>query len=195
MSKTKKEDCRTVSIYDFKKWHRLNSFDSGTITWTTSPSGNKNSISYTIRIDDENHDSYLKLNYTITDQWTNEKHHIDQKYPIISLPCHYGGKRYFFKCSLFKNGIHCGRKVAKLYLGAGIKYFGCRHCYDLTYESRFNNFSYSMTDIDAYGETIKRWYYRDKPTKKHIIYLKKNASLERGFIRMTQKLTNLYGRI
>jgi len=29
----------------------------------------------------------------------------------------------------------CGRRVAKLYLPRGARYFGCRHCYDLTYLS------------------------------------------------------------
>lgn len=183
MSKTHKENCRTVSIYEFKKWNRLNGFDSGMITWTNSWSEKKNSVSYTIQID-KNEESYLKLTYTITDQWTNEKYDIEQKYPIVSLPCHYGGKRYFFQCSLFKNGIYCGRKVAKLYLGAGIKYFGCRHCYDLTYESRLNDFSYCAIDIDEYGDTIKRWYYRGKPTRKHILYLKKEMSLNRSFFRL-----------
>lgn len=187
MSKTRKEDCRTVSIYDFKKWDRLNNFGSGIITWTSSSSGNKNSISYIIQIGDDDADSYLKLTYIITDRWTDEKYDIEQKYPIVSLPCHYGGKRYFFKCSLLKNGIYCGKKVAKLYLGAGIKYFGCRHCYDLTYESRFNDYSYCMSDIEEYGNTIKRWYYRGKPTRKHILYLKKEMSLNRSFFRLARR--------
>lgn len=185
MSKIHKEDCRTVSIYDFKKWGRLNGFDSGMITWT-SPGGNKNSVRYAILIGNDQ-ESYLKLTYTITDHWTGEKHDIEQEYPIIPLPCHYGGKRYFFQCSLFKNGIYCGRKAAKLYLGAGIKYFGCRHCYDLTYESRINGYSYCIPDIEEYGDSIKRWYYRGKPTRKHTIYLKKEASLNAFLFRLTRR--------
>ena len=33
------------------------------------------------------------------------------------------------------NGHACNRRVAKLYLPPGGRYFGCRHCYRLTYRS------------------------------------------------------------
>lgn len=191
MGKIQKEDCRTISIYDFKKWNRLNGFDSGMVTWTSSWSEKKNSVSYVIRIGENMWDSYLELTYTITDSWTDEKIDIKQKYPIVSLPCHYGGRRYFFKCSLSKNGVYCGRMVAKLYLGAGIRYFGCRHCYDLTYASRINGYTYCIPDIEEYGEKIKRWYYRGKPTRKHRMYLKKESSFEKDLIRMAGRLGGL----
>lgn len=42
--------------------------------------------------------------------------------------CNYGGLRPWFICP------HCHRRVGKLY-GAG-KYFLCRHCYNLAYESQ-----------------------------------------------------------
>ncbi len=188
MSKIQKEDCRTISIYDFRKWNSLSYYSSGMVTWTSSMSGDKNHVGYIIEIRDDGQESYLKLTYTITDRWSDEKHHIDQKYPIVSIPCHYGGRRYFFQCPLSRNGIYCGRKVAKLYLGAGIKYFGCRHCYDLTYGSRINGYSYCIPDIEKYAESIKRWYYRGKPTRKHLIYLRKESSFENSFIRIAGRL-------
>ena len=33
------------------------------------------------------------------------------------------------------NGRDCNRRVAKLYLPPSCRYYGCRHCYDLTYKS------------------------------------------------------------
>jgi len=33
------------------------------------------------------------------------------------------------------NGRGCGRRVGKLYLPPGGRYFGCRQCHDLTYTS------------------------------------------------------------
>jgi len=45
-------------------------------------------------------------------------------------PCNFGGERPWFICP----GVACGRRVAILY-GQG-KYFLCRHCYDLRYESQ-----------------------------------------------------------
>jgi hypothetical protein len=44
--------------------------------------------------------------------------------------CNFGGGRPWFVCP----GVACGRRVAILY-GPG-KYFLCRHCYDLRYESQ-----------------------------------------------------------
>jgi hypothetical protein len=49
-------------------------------------------------------------------------------------PCNFGGERPWFVCPGAVNGKRCGRRVAILY-GPG-KYFLCRHCYDLRYESQ-----------------------------------------------------------
>ncbi|MHC4269878.1 MAG: hypothetical protein ACYSWS_04665 [Planctomycetota bacterium] len=54
------------------------------------------------------------------------------KVRFVSTPCYYGGQRWWFICPLVVNGEVCGRRVGVLYLGGG-EYFGCRHCYDLTY--------------------------------------------------------------
>ena len=56
----------------------------------------------------------------------------DVKEPVSLewTPCNFGGERPWFVCP----GIACGRRVAVLY-GPG-KYFLCRHCYDLRYESQ-----------------------------------------------------------
>jgi hypothetical protein len=47
--------------------------------------------------------------------------------------CTFGGERPWFVCP----GAGCGRRVALLY-GPG-RYFLCRHCYDLVYESQREN--------------------------------------------------------
>jgi len=44
--------------------------------------------------------------------------------------CNFGGERPWFVCP----GAGCGRRVAVLY--APGRYFLCRHCYDLSYESQ-----------------------------------------------------------
>ena len=49
--------------------------------------------------------------------------------------CRLGGYRYWFVCPVVKDGVYCGNRAAKLYLPPGGQYFGCRECYDLTYES------------------------------------------------------------
>ncbi len=56
----------------------------------------------------------------------------DVKEPVALewTPCNFGGERPWFICP----GVACGRRVAVLY-GPG-RYFLCRHCYDLRYESQ-----------------------------------------------------------
>jgi hypothetical protein len=50
--------------------------------------------------------------------------------PLEWTPCNFGGERPWFICS----GLRSGSRVAILYGPA--KYFLCRHCYDLRYESQ-----------------------------------------------------------
>ncbi len=48
---------------------------------------------------------------------------------------HFGGVRWWFVCPLVINGRLCRRCVQKLYLPPRGRYYGCRHCYNLTYTS------------------------------------------------------------
>jgi hypothetical protein len=54
-------------------------------------------------------------------------------YPVYltSVCPNYGGRRWYFICPL----AGCGRRVACLYLAPGARYFGCRQCCNLTYQS------------------------------------------------------------
>ncbi len=47
----------------------------------------------------------------------------------------FGGVRWWFSCPRTVDGEECHRRVGKLYLPPGGRYFACRHCLDLTYES------------------------------------------------------------
>jgi hypothetical protein len=51
-------------------------------------------------------------------------------------PCNFGGERPWFICP----GAGCGRRVTVLY-GPG-RYFLCRHCYDISYQSQRDNKMY-----------------------------------------------------
>jgi hypothetical protein len=61
--------------------------------------------------------------------------------PIVltSTATNFGGQRWWFVCPLRRDGVACKRRVRKLYLPPGAEYFGCRTCYDLTYESAQSN--------------------------------------------------------
>lgn len=63
------------------------------------------------------------------------------QYPLdlTTTPLPWGGRRWWLRCGLLHhkhgNAAPCGRRVAKLYLPRGRRFFGCRHCHQLTYQS------------------------------------------------------------
>ena len=180
MSKIIAEGCNSISIFKLKKWGYLDgNYHSGQITWTNTLD-NESNISFAIDLTNKNN-MYIELEYKIKDnsgdsEWKN----IKQKYPIVTTPCNYGRVRYWFQCLVYNQGVYCGRRVGKLYLGSGSKYFACRHCCNLTYLSRIDGYAYTSLDMKEQEKKIKRWYYNGKPTRKHRTYLKMEKSIEKG---------------
>ena len=58
-----------------------------------------------------------------------------QKIELIEHPCNYGGVRYYFACPAVTDGVYCGNRITKLFIPPAGSVFGCRQCYDLTYQS------------------------------------------------------------
>ncbi len=170
------EDCRSLSISFLKKQGYFSEpcCMSGRIFWTNSYGEETGSVGIVIStLEGEN---YVRFHYTVTDRNSGEKTDYDYKVQLTTSRCNYGGMRYWFICPLSKNGVYCGRRVGKLYLAPGANYFGCRHCYDLSYESRneprlarFGGLGYPLKVERQYEDLykqIKRWTYQGKPTKK-----------------------------
>jgi len=172
--KTTVEEATQLSIFKLKEFGLLRGCCASTLTWTHRPSGHKNSIGITVDIEEA--EPYVKVNYAVTDRNTDEKTDYDYKISLTTTPCHFGGVRYWFICPLSRNGVSCGRRTGTLYLASGGNYFGCRHCYNLSYESRnesrlgrFGNIGYTIVadrKIEELRKQIKRWTWRGKPTKK-----------------------------
>jgi hypothetical protein len=74
---------------------------------------------------------WLRLFYTFLP--TRER--IDYRVSLQTTRPRFGGLRWWFTCPLTLNGAGCGRRVGKLYLPPGARYFGCRVCHKLTYRS------------------------------------------------------------
>jgi hypothetical protein len=74
-------------------------------------------------------DAWLRLTYTLT----QTQQDVDYRVRLSGTQPRFGGLRWWFHCPLTVNGVACGRRVGKLYLQG--RYFGCRHCHDLTYRS------------------------------------------------------------
>ena len=76
----------------------------------------------------------LGLSYTASDRWGLE-HRVEESIRLQTTRPNFGGVRWWFSCPRMLNGKECGRRVGKLYRPPGSRYFACRHCLDLTYES------------------------------------------------------------
>jgi len=90
----------------------------------------------------EKDEKRMVLRYTNTNSATGGKTEVKIQ---IRLECTYplyGGKRWWFTCPLFKNNHSCGRRTNKLYSVPGCPYFGCRRCFDLTYQSSNDSHKY-----------------------------------------------------
>ncbi len=77
----------------------------------------------------------VRLQYTTTRPGGDAT---DSNYTVgaVSTSPTYGGRRWWWLCPLNHRARGaCNRRVGKLYLPSGASYFGCRHCYELSYTS------------------------------------------------------------
>jgi hypothetical protein len=123
------EECKSITT---KFLNEHNYFDGcGGLSW--SRGGEKiGSIGFVVSTVEGN--EYIRFQYTQTDRHASSKTELNYEARLTWTPCYFGGRRWWFVCPLVVNGRVCNRRVGVLYLGGG-KYFGCRHCYNLTYES------------------------------------------------------------
>ena len=74
---------------------------------------------------------WVRLYYT----FTRTQESIDYKIHLQTTRPSFGGLHWWFTCTLLRLRGPCQRRVAKLYLALGCRFYGCRHYYNLTYES------------------------------------------------------------
>lgn len=197
--KGKREAGNRLSIFWLKKHGYLEGGScSGGIRWTNGY-GHENSIGFSVsgeNLGTPQERKHLNLQYTHTNRESDEKEDVNYRVELVTTYCHYGGKRYWFICPLTKNGYYCGRRVGTLYnLG---KYFGCRHCGNLTYATRNAGGHYkgfvSAVDIEEAEKKVKRQYYNGKPTRKYQRVLKLNERFDDAFLMMAAKLDKRFSR-
>jgi hypothetical protein len=105
----------------FRSW-------AGTITWNCESWDGEQSICFLVTAGAAG--PVVTLQY----RW-DDREDIGFAFPLQSTPTNFNGRRWWLTCPLIVDGVTCNRRVGKLYLPPGAKYFGCRHCYDLTYRS------------------------------------------------------------
>jgi hypothetical protein len=103
-----------------------------TVTWSNYAGEIVASVGYTCEPCD-NDSAVLHFRYAVTHG--GERSEIDEPIRVGTTLPYFGGVRWWFICPLTAKGRICQRRVRKLYLPSGGKYFGCRTCYDLTYDS------------------------------------------------------------
>jgi hypothetical protein len=112
---------------DVNRWARdgyLSPGRSFSWQWTWGDGGKSN---INVRVE-----SYFSIRLIYRVRFGGEQEWTDVDYSIglERTPCHLGGERFWFHCP----GRGCGRRVAKLY-SVG-RYYVCRHCGNLAYESQ-----------------------------------------------------------
>lgn len=179
-TRDKADELKSVST----SWLKQNGYEfkqgiyrTGTITWSRGLSDSKSSIGILVNTTFDN--SFITFSYTQTNGYTGEKKEYEYNVQLVTTPCNFGGVRYWYICPLVSNGVPCNRRVGTLYLGGA--YFGCRHCYDLTYSSRclpsrpdlrllvkmFNR----ERRIEELAKKVKRYTYKGTETRLYMKYL------------------------
>lgn len=114
------------------------------------------------------YEKMLHIKYTRHDR---DQHIVEYENTITSIPCYWGGEKWFFICSGHKE--YCGKRVRILY-EHGFR-FVCRTCANLSYDSCNENKLYRnnpfrmLTNVkkaDALKMTMRKSTYKGKPTKK-----------------------------
>jgi hypothetical protein len=170
--KTRVDEVRSIDILDLQRKEVFSKDSSWSWTSTWSRSGEViASVSYRVEAG-KNGPSGLRFMYAITDTDTGEKKDYNYVIPVDATPCNYGGKRWWYVCPLVMNGRSCRRRCRIVYMPPGAEYFGCRECYQLTYESRqrhrekfYEGFEKPYKAAEALQEELARarsWKKREK---------------------------------
>jgi hypothetical protein len=130
--KTTVEECRSLDIRRFQREGLLK--PGRMFSWSWSRDGRK--VASIGCLVEEGHDDpqRLVLLFRHRDGPNAEWEDVREPVELEWTPCHFGGERPWFICPGVVNGVSCGRRVAMLH--AAGKYFLCRHCYDLSYQSQ-----------------------------------------------------------
>jgi hypothetical protein len=134
--KTRVDEVPSIDILDLQ---RNKVFSSGPdIAWTACwYRGEDVTASISYRLETRGYViEGVRFFYITIDTNCGEKKDFNYVIPVVSTLCNFGGVRWWFVCPLFVNDCVCNRRCRIVYMPPGAEYFGCRKCYELTYESR-----------------------------------------------------------
>lgn len=111
---------------DIRRWQREGLLKPGNSFETTWSRNGDRIAAISVKVES----GQLRLIYNFRNGNDGDWESLNYPVKLRTTSCHYGGIRHWFICP----AIGCGRRVAILY-SAG-KYFACRHCYQLAYQSQ-----------------------------------------------------------
>lgn len=131
------EDCRSISIFWLNQNGLLRDSYNGGIRWLNEYGKETSSIGIEVHADnDRMSTAFIRLRYNYLAPYSDSDEQIDYQIQLTTTKCYFGGVRYWFVCPLSVNGVACNRRIGTLYKPRNGQYFGCRHCYNLTYRDR-----------------------------------------------------------
>lgn len=129
---SKKDVVEEAREIDVRQWHRDGLFGDRPRWFVSTWSRNGRQVA-AIDVRTDRHGAELSYSHWRTGN-EGDKESVSYAVLLDWTACNFGGERPWFVCPGVVNGHACRRRAAKLYLNHG--YFLCRHCHDLTYETR-----------------------------------------------------------
>lgn len=173
------EQVKKIELPWLLKHNYLNGLRYGNITWfrNGTQTGDIN-----ILVDTSSENPYARLMYKTrqwgTEDWRDAEFEVQLEYSR----CRFGGKKWFFICG-FQGCINRARVL--YFLG---KYFTCRKCANLSYESCNKSQSHrkgyfkvliqSWKADEYYKEKVRKRVYKGRLTKKYQRYLRLDSIQE-----------------
>ena len=131
------EECRSL---DIRRFHRAGLLKLGCrFSWSWSRAGRQIASIGGVALGSSRPEQVVLL-FRYRSGPSAEWEDVQEPVELDWTPCNFGGERPWFVCPGVVNGVACGRRVAVLH--AAGKYFLCRHCYDLAYQSQRDNKMY-----------------------------------------------------
>jgi len=125
------EECHVLDLGEFARKGVFVPWYTSSVSWLRGEEVVA-AIGYTVRPAGDGLILQLSYRWTRTGEAGED---VELPIRLVTTPLHFGGRRWWGICPLAVNGQACNQRVGKLYLPPGGRYFGCRHCYRLTYRS------------------------------------------------------------
>ena len=132
----KKDTVEGCRVLDVNRWTREGILREGVHhfggwKWFSAATGEEtSSIGYEVNTTDMAF-PWVRLFYT----FTRTQEPMDYKICLQTMRPYFGGLHWWFTCPLLRLRKSCNRRGSKLYVPPDGRYYGCRHCSDLTYQS------------------------------------------------------------